>query len=134
MLGFTALSALHSKTVVAMKLKSRQNLQSPQSRFELKLQFYLHVFIRQTFLNCMHDTSSLFSSRATILVELEMDGNTEPLNFVPGDHVGVFPGNSPELVAGILKHLPNAPPINQSLRLEFLSDSYPGTEPCNPIT
>ncbi len=67
-------------------------------------------------------------SRATICVELEMDGNTEPLNFVPGDHVGIFPGNSPELVAGILKHLPNAPPINQSLRLEFLS-AYPGTEP-----
>uniref|UniRef100_A0A8C1JL52 Nitric oxide synthase, inducible n=1 Tax=Cyprinus carpio TaxID=7962 RepID=A0A8C1JL52_CYPCA len=66
--------------------------------------------------------------RATILVELEMDGSTETLNFVPGDHVGIFPGNSPELVAGILKHLPNAPPINQSLRLEFLS-AYPGTEP-----
>uniref|UniRef100_A0A8C2JL66 Nitric oxide synthase, inducible n=1 Tax=Cyprinus carpio TaxID=7962 RepID=A0A8C2JL66_CYPCA len=67
------------------------------------------------------------SSRATILVELEMDGNTEPLNIVPGDHVGIFPGNSPELVAGILKHLANAPPINQSLRLEFLS-TYPDGE------
>uniref|UniRef100_A0A8C1A2I1 Nitric oxide synthase n=1 Tax=Cyprinus carpio carpio TaxID=630221 RepID=A0A8C1A2I1_CYPCA len=66
-------------------------------------------------------------SRATILVELEMDGSTETLNFVPGDHVGIFPGNSPELVAGILKHLPNAPPINQSLRLEFLS-AYPDGE------
>uniref|UniRef100_A0A8C0Y1M8 Nitric oxide synthase n=1 Tax=Cyprinus carpio carpio TaxID=630221 RepID=A0A8C0Y1M8_CYPCA len=87
----TALSALHSKAVVPMKLKRRQNLQSPTS------------------------------SRATILVELEMDGNTEPLNIVPGDHVGIFPGNSPELVAGILKHLANAPPINQSLRLEFLN-------------
>uniref|UniRef100_A0A8C1QE98 Nitric oxide synthase, inducible n=1 Tax=Cyprinus carpio TaxID=7962 RepID=A0A8C1QE98_CYPCA len=97
-LGFTALSALHSKAVVPMKLKRRQNLQNPKS------------------------------SRATILVELEMDGSTETLNFVPGDHVGIFPGNSPELVAGILKHLPNAPPINQSLRLEFLS-AYPGTEP-----
>lgn len=63
-----------------------------------------------------------------------MDGNTEPINFAPGDHVGIFPGNSPELVAGILKHLPNAPPINQSLHLEFLSDSYPGTEPSNLIT
>uniref|UniRef100_A0A8C1JLN1 Nitric oxide synthase, inducible n=1 Tax=Cyprinus carpio TaxID=7962 RepID=A0A8C1JLN1_CYPCA len=90
-LGFTALSALHSKAVVPMKLKRRQNLQNPKS------------------------------SRATILVELEMDGSTETLNFVPGDHVGIFPGNSPELVAGILKHLPNAPPINQSLRLEFLN-------------
>ncbi|XP_059370165.1 nitric oxide synthase 2b, inducible isoform X2 [Carassius carassius] len=93
----TALSALHSKVVVPMKLKRRQNLQSPKS------------------------------SRSTILVELEMDGSTETLNFVPGDHVGIFPGNSPELVAGILKHLPNAPPINQSLRLEFLS-AYPDGE------
>ncbi|XP_051966525.1 nitric oxide synthase, inducible-like [Xyrauchen texanus] len=93
-----ALSALHSKDVVYMKLKKRQNLQSPQS------------------------------SRATILVELEMNGNTEPLNFAPGDHVGIFPGNSPELVAGILRHVSNAPPINQSLRLEFLSDSYPDGE------
>lgn len=73
-------------------------------------------------------------SRSTVLLELEMDGNTEPLKFAPGDHVGIFPGNSPELVAGILKHLPNAPPINQSLHLEFLSDSYPGTEPSNLIT
>uniref|UniRef100_A0A672P866 Nitric oxide synthase n=1 Tax=Sinocyclocheilus grahami TaxID=75366 RepID=A0A672P866_SINGR len=96
-LGFTALSALHSKAVVPMKLKRKQNLQSPKS------------------------------SRATILVELEMEGNTEHLNFVPGDHVGIFPGNSSELVAGILKHLANAPPINQSLSLEFLS-AYPDGE------
>ncbi|XP_067222547.1 nitric oxide synthase 2b, inducible [Chanodichthys erythropterus] len=94
----TALSALHSKAVVPMKMKRRQNLQSPKS------------------------------SRSTILLEMEMDGNTEPLNFAPGDHVGIFPGNSPELVAGILKHLPNAPPINQSLHLEFLSDSYPDVD------
>uniref|UniRef100_A0A672P8J0 Nitric oxide synthase n=1 Tax=Sinocyclocheilus grahami TaxID=75366 RepID=A0A672P8J0_SINGR len=93
----TALSALHSKAVVPMKLKRKQNLQSPKS------------------------------SRATILVELEMEGNTEHLNFVPGDHVGIFPGNSSELVAGILKHLANAPPINQSLSLEFLS-AYPDGE------
>ncbi|XP_065136041.1 nitric oxide synthase 2b, inducible [Paramisgurnus dabryanus] len=93
-----ALSALHSKTVVPLKLKRRHNLQSPQS------------------------------SCSTILVELEMDGNAEPLNFVPGDHIGIFPGNSPELVAGILKRIFNAPPINQSLRLEFLSDSYPDGE------
>uniref|UniRef100_A0A673J5Q6 Nitric oxide synthase n=1 Tax=Sinocyclocheilus rhinocerous TaxID=307959 RepID=A0A673J5Q6_9TELE len=93
----TALSALHSKVVVPMKLKRKQNLQSPKS------------------------------SRATILVELEMDGNTERLNFVPGDHVGIFPGNSSELVAGILKHLASAPPINQSLSLEFLS-AYPDGE------
>nr|XP_055052766.1 nitric oxide synthase 2b, inducible isoform X2 [Misgurnus anguillicaudatus] len=91
-----ALSALHSKSVVPLKLKRRENLQSPQS------------------------------SCSTILVEL--DWNAKPLHFVPGDHIGIFPGNSPELVAGILKRIFNAPPINQSLRLEFLSDSYPDGE------
>lgn len=54
------------------------------------------------------------------------DGNTEALNFAPGDHVGIFPENSAELVNGIVKHLPDAPPINQSLHLESLSDSSPG--------
>lgn len=51
------------------------------------------------------------------------DGHTEALNFAPGDHVGIFPENSAELVDGIVKHLPDAPPINQSLHLESLSDS-----------
>uniref|UniRef100_A0A671PV65 Nitric oxide synthase, inducible n=1 Tax=Sinocyclocheilus anshuiensis TaxID=1608454 RepID=A0A671PV65_9TELE len=89
----TALSALHSKTVFPMTLKRRQKLQCAQS------------------------------SRSTILVELKTDGNTEALNFAPGDHVGIFPENSPELVDSILKHLPDAPPVNQSFHLESLSDS-----------
>uniref|UniRef100_A0A672RME0 Nitric oxide synthase n=1 Tax=Sinocyclocheilus grahami TaxID=75366 RepID=A0A672RME0_SINGR len=89
----TALSALHSKTVFPMTLKRRQKLQCAQS------------------------------SRSTILVELKTDGNAEALNFAPGDHVGIFPENSPELVDGILKHLPDAPPVNQSFHLESLSDS-----------
>ncbi|ROL51390.1 Nitric oxide synthase, inducible [Anabarilius grahami] len=91
----TALSALHSKAMFPMTLKRRQKLQSAQS------------------------------SRSTILVELMTDGNTEALNFAPGDHVGIFPENSAELVDGIVKHLPDAPPINQSLHLESLSDSSP---------
>ncbi|XP_051525726.1 nitric oxide synthase 2a, inducible [Myxocyprinus asiaticus] len=89
----TALSAVHSKTVFPMTLKRRQKLQSAQS------------------------------SRSTILVELKVDGNTEALNFAPGDHVGVFPENSSTLVHGILKHIPDASPSKQSLHLEFLSDS-----------
>ncbi|XP_076850942.1 nitric oxide synthase, inducible-like isoform X2 [Brachyhypopomus gauderio] len=88
-----ALSAVHSKTVFPMKLKWRKNLHSSQSR------------------------------RSTILVELETGEGKEVLNYAPGDHVGVFPENSPELVTGILKHLPNAPPTNQRLRLENLPDS-----------
>lgn len=40
-LGFTALSALHSKAVVPMKLKRRQNLQSAKSRFFSEILFLL---------------------------------------------------------------------------------------------
>lgn len=72
----------------------------------------------------------LFFSRCTILVELEVSSDKkEALNYAPGDHVGVFPGNSPELVMGILKHLPNAPPTNQSVQLEYLSKSCYGDSP-----
>uniref|UniRef100_A0A8C7W7V7 Nitric oxide synthase n=1 Tax=Oncorhynchus mykiss TaxID=8022 RepID=A0A8C7W7V7_ONCMY len=88
-LSFAALSAIHSKTVFPMKLKRRQNLQSPHS------------------------------SRSTILVELERETSAEVMNFAPGDHVGVFPGNLPQLVAGILKFLPHTAPTNQCLRLEY---------------
>ncbi|XP_060753750.1 nitric oxide synthase 2b, inducible [Neoarius graeffei] len=94
----SALSALHSKTVFPMKLKKRKNLQSAESR-------------------C-----------STLLVELEVDGGKEVLNYAAGDHVGVFPGNSQELVMGILKHIPNAPSTNQSVRLEYLPESSPGGE------
>nr|XP_055056042.1 nitric oxide synthase 2a, inducible [Misgurnus anguillicaudatus] len=89
----TALSALHSKTLFPVTLKRRQKLQSSRS------------------------------SRSTILVELKIDENAEALDFAPGDHVGVFPENSSQLVNGILKHLTDVPPVNQSLHLELLSDS-----------
>lgn len=59
-------------------------------------------------------------------MELEQDSGAEPLQFAPGDHVGVLAGNPAELVAGILKHLPDAPPINQSLCLEYLNTSDTG--------
>ncbi|XP_046719546.1 nitric oxide synthase, inducible-like [Silurus meridionalis] len=89
-----ALSALHSKTVFNMKLKKRKNLQSSRS------------------------------SCCTLLVELEVgDNKKEALDYAPGDHVGVFPGNSPELVREILKRLPNAPPTNQSIQLEYLPET-----------
>ena len=59
-------------------------------------------------------------------MELEQDSGADPLQFAPGDHAGVFPGNPAELVAGILKQLLDAPPINQSLQLEFLYTSGSG--------
>ncbi|KAG7321599.1 hypothetical protein KOW79_014457 [Hemibagrus wyckioides] len=94
----SALSVLHSKTVFPMKLKKRKNLQNPES------------------------------SRSTLLVELEVDNGKQVLNYAAGDHVGLFPGNSNELVMGILKHLPNGPPNNQSIQLEYLPESGPGGE------
>ncbi|XP_031428742.1 nitric oxide synthase, inducible-like [Clupea harengus] len=92
-----ALSETHSKAVIPMKLKRKVPLQKA------------------------------WSSHCTILVELEQDSGADPLQFAPGDHAGVFPGNPAELVAGILKQLLDAPPINQSLQLEFLYTSGSGT-------
>ncbi|MGH0185974.1 UNVERIFIED_CONTAM: hypothetical protein FKN15_019885, partial [Acipenser sinensis] len=91
-----ALSAVHSKDVFAMKLKSRKNLQSSKS------------------------------SRQTILVELSCEEDRE-LQYLPGEHVGVFPGNQASLVSGIIKLLKNTPPSNQNLRLEVCRDSGQGS-------
>ncbi|KAG9340584.1 hypothetical protein JZ751_021406 [Albula glossodonta] len=94
----TGLSAVHSKDLLPMRLKRRQNLHSPQS------------------------------SVSTILVELDLagsEGGKGSLQYLPGDHVGVFPGNSSQLVTGILKHLPDAPPSNQSLQLESCTTTDP---------
>ncbi|KAG7321602.1 hypothetical protein KOW79_014460 [Hemibagrus wyckioides] len=68
-----------------MKLKGRKSLQSAESR------------------------------HSTLLIELQGNDEKEALNYESGDHVGVFPGNPPELVMGILKHLTNTPPINQTI-------------------
>lgn len=68
----------------------------------------------------------LYFRRSTLLVELEVNGGKDMLNYAPGDHVGVFPENSSELVSSILKNIHNAPPSNQSLRLEYLAESSSG--------
>ncbi|XP_066457647.1 nitric oxide synthase, inducible-like [Eleutherodactylus coqui] len=86
-----ALSKLHSRSILKMTLKEKQNL-----------------------LSCN-------SSRATLLVKLISDDYQE-VQYVPGEHVGVFPGNLPELVTGIAKLLKDVPPINQDIRLETLSE------------
>ncbi|KAM8977074.1 nitric oxide synthase, inducible [Pelodytes ibericus] len=86
-----ALTKLHSRSILPMKLKSKENLQSPKS------------------------------SRATLLVKLSCK-NSQEVQYLPGEHVGVFPGNQPELVAGIIKHLKDAPPCNQDIRLETRSE------------
>ncbi|KAB1266084.1 Nitric oxide synthase; inducible [Camelus dromedarius] len=87
-----ALSSMHAKHVFTMRLKSRQNLQSPKS------------------------------SRTTLLVELSCEGS-QGLSYLPGDHLGVFPGNQPALVQGILERVVDGPAPHQPMRLETLSEN-----------
>ncbi|KAM4648409.1 nitric oxide synthase, inducible isoform 1-T2 [Amazona ochrocephala] len=82
-----ALASIHSKDVIPMKLKFRQNLQS------------------------------LKSSRVTILVKLSCETDQE-VHYLPGEHIGIFPGNQPELVRGLIAHVKDAPPADQTVRLE----------------
>ncbi|XP_071994274.1 nitric oxide synthase, inducible [Engystomops pustulosus] len=86
-----ALSKFHSRSIMQMTLKSRENLQDSKS------------------------------SRATLLVKLSSE-NSQEVQYLPGEHVGVFPGNQPELVTSIMNLLKDAPPINQDIRLETLSE------------
>lgn len=44
------------------------------------------------------------------------------MQYLPGDHVGIFPGNQPELVQGITELLKDAPPADQTVRLETYND------------
>ncbi|XP_044141709.1 nitric oxide synthase, inducible-like [Bufo gargarizans] len=86
-----ALSKLHSRSIIKMTLKSKENLQSSKS------------------------------SRATLLVKLSSE-NYQEVQYLPGEHVGVFPGNQPELVNSIIGLLKDAPAINQDIRLETRSE------------
>ncbi|XP_043910586.1 nitric oxide synthase, inducible [Protopterus annectens] len=87
-----ALSHVHSKTIIPMQLKSRQNLQSPDS------------------------------SRSTILIKMSCPDVTE-LQYSPGDHAAVCPGNQAELVNRLIKHLQDAPPCNKCIQLETSTDN-----------
>lgn len=60
-------------------------------------------------------------SRSTIFVRL--DGNNhESLKYMPGDHLGVFPGNNEDLVTTLIDKLEDAPPVNQIVKVEFLEE------------
>ncbi|XP_046532202.1 nitric oxide synthase, inducible [Equus quagga] len=87
-----ALSSMHAKNVFTMRLKSRQNLQSPKS------------------------------SRTTLLIELSSEAS-QGLSYLPGEHLGVFPGNQPALVQGILERVEDGPAPDQPVRLETLDES-----------
>ncbi|KAM8797256.1 nitric oxide synthase, inducible [Eudromia elegans] len=60
---------------------------------------------------------SVKSSRVTILVKLSCEINQE-VHYLPGEHIGIFPGNQPELVHGLIACVKDAPPPDQTIRLE----------------
>ncbi|NXN16416.1 NOS2 protein, partial [Indicator maculatus] len=60
---------------------------------------------------------SLKSSRVTILVKLSCE-TAQEVHYLPGEHIGIFPGNQPELVQGLIAHIRDAPPAEQIVRLE----------------
>ncbi|MGH0145570.1 UNVERIFIED_CONTAM: hypothetical protein FKN15_018663 [Acipenser sinensis] len=61
------------------------------------------------------------SSRATILVCLDTGGQKE-LQYLPGDHLGIFPTNQEEQVQAVLSHISNAQPINETIVVEILEE------------
>ncbi|XP_019497126.1 PREDICTED: nitric oxide synthase, brain [Hipposideros armiger] len=61
------------------------------------------------------------SSRSTIFVRLHTNGNQE-LQYQPGDHLGVFPGNHDDLVNALIERLEDAPPVNQLVKVELLEE------------
>uniref|UniRef100_A0A2K6BPD6 Nitric oxide synthase, inducible n=1 Tax=Macaca nemestrina TaxID=9545 RepID=A0A2K6BPD6_MACNE len=73
-------------------------------------------------LKSRQNLQSLTSSRATILVELSCEDG-QGLNYLPGEHLGVCPGNQPALVQGILERVVDGPAPHQTVRLEALDES-----------
>nr|1F20_A Chain A, Nitric-oxide Synthase [Rattus norvegicus] len=61
------------------------------------------------------------SSRSTIFVRLHTNGNQE-LQYQPGDHLGVFPGNHEDLVNALIERLEDAPPANHVVKVEMLEE------------
>lgn len=60
-------------------------------------------------------------SRLTIFLRLHTNGHQE-LQYLPGDHLGVFPGNHEDLVNALIDRLEDAPPANQLVKVELLEE------------
>nr|XP_056715766.1 nitric oxide synthase, brain [Euleptes europaea] len=61
------------------------------------------------------------SSRSTIFLRLHTNGE-QGLRYLPGDHLGVFPGNHEELVNALIERLEDAPPANELVKVELLEE------------
>ncbi|NP_001268573.1 nitric oxide synthase, inducible [Mesocricetus auratus] len=62
------------------------------------------------------------SSRTTLLVQLSFEGSRGP-SYLPGEHLGIFPGNQVALVQGILERVVDCPSPHQTMCLEVLDES-----------
>ncbi|XP_077160773.1 nitric oxide synthase 3 isoform X2 [Paroedura picta] len=65
------------------------------------------------------------SSRSTILVKL-LTGDQPEGQYQPGDHVGIFPANRPELVEGLLGRVEDPPPAGETIAVETLETEANG--------
>lgn len=54
-------------------------------------------------------------------MRLHTNGNQE-LQYQPGDHLGVFPGNHEDLVNALIERLEDSPPVNQLVKVELLEE------------
>uniref|UniRef100_A0A674JQL3 Nitric oxide synthase 3 n=1 Tax=Terrapene triunguis TaxID=2587831 RepID=A0A674JQL3_9SAUR len=90
-----------------------------------------HVHKRRVFpcrVLSVQNLQSKESSRATILVRLDTAGQPE-LQYLPGDHVGIFPANRPELVQELLERVEDPPPDEEPVAVEFLETATSGESP-----
>uniref|UniRef100_A0A8B9JJC9 Nitric oxide synthase n=1 Tax=Astyanax mexicanus TaxID=7994 RepID=A0A8B9JJC9_ASTMX len=82
--------------------------------FKVKKVYGAKVLMRQ-------NLQSVKSNRSTIYIQLHAN-NHESLKYLPGDHLGIYPGNHEDLVTALIDKLEDAPPADQIVRVEFLEE------------
>ncbi|XP_035410174.1 nitric oxide synthase, endothelial isoform X1 [Cygnus atratus] len=90
-----------------------------------------HVHKRKVFpctVLSVENLQSEASSRATMLVRLDAVGQPE-LQYLPGDHLGVFPANRPELVQELLERVEDPLPADEPVLVEVLEKDSSGRFP-----
>ncbi len=104
---------------------SNKNTQCGQSlskgQFLLSLNISFIISLMRATVSYEHVSYFLSTSRSTIFVRLDAN-NHESLKYLPGDHLGVFPGNNEALVMTLIEKLEDAPPVNQIVKVEFLDE------------
>lgn len=73
-------------------------------------------------LKSLQNLQSEKSSRTTLLVQLTFEGSRGP-SYLPGEHLGIFPGNQTALVQGILERVVDCSSPDQTVYLEVLDES-----------